>query len=247
MVFLVADDDHTLWMLMLELLHNELDCKVFEAANGLEAWQMLDSGLSPDLCIFDLRMPKMEGMELVAKLRSGSRFIKQKIMVCSTVNDRSTVLRAASLRVNAFLLKPFLADKFIAQVRRNCGKLNEALSPETLQWLPKVLERLRIGTKKYLELLEVLRMDVSEVIAELGDPSVHMDQIEIQLRLGAIRGASLTLGASALAAAITRLEDAIAAADEASILSSVIAIDTENNRVIAAAARIDKEHGHVPA
>jgi CheY-like chemotaxis protein len=219
---------------------------VLEAANGLEAWQLLDSGPSPDLCIFDLRMPKIGGLELLTRLRSDPRFINQKIMVCSTVSDRSTVLRAASLRVNAFLLKPFLADAFIARVRRHCGNLNEAVPPETLQSLKIVLERLRIGRKKYLELLEVLTTEVVKVITEMGDSSGRMDQHKIQLRLGAIRGASLTLGASALATTITKLEKAVSVADDASILSSIAAIETENNGVMAAAAQIGKKHAHVP-
>jgi two-component system chemotaxis response regulator CheY len=246
MKFLLADDDPTLRMLMQELLHNEFECEVLEAANGLEAWQLLDSGPSPDLCIFDLRMPKIGGLELLTKLRSDPRFMKQKIMVCSTMNDRSTVLHAASLRVNAFLLKPFLADAFIALVRRHCGDLNEAVPPETLQSLTIMLERLRISREKYLELLEVLTTEVAKFITEMGDQPVCTVQNELQLRLGAIRGASLTLGASALATTISELEKAIFVADDASILSSIAAIETENNGVMAAAAQIGKKHAHVP-
>jgi len=226
---------------MRELLRSEWGCTVVEASHGLEAWQLLNSGLTIDLCICDLRMPKMGGLELVGKLLSDPRFIMQKIMICSTENERATVVKAASLGVNGYLLKPFLAEDFLAHVRKLCGKADEAGTPESLESPPITLDRLRIGKKKYLELMDALTTQVMELVAELGVFSVGNDPTEIKLRLGAVRGAGLTLGALPLGSVIARLEHSLATVNEVSLASYRSAIEVENKRVMAITAKIAAE------
>ena len=120
MQILVADDDPTMRKLMGNLLHGRLGWEVTEVNNGLDAWRALESGLMPDLCILDLMMPGMGGLELLAKLRSDDRFKRQKVMLCSIQSRRSTVERAVSLGVNLFLVKPFTAAEFVKEVWRVC-------------------------------------------------------------------------------------------------------------------------------
>ena len=92
---------------MREILEANFNVEVVEAGDGLEAWNMLNAGLVACVCILDVRMPKMDGLSLLAKLRGDPRFKHQKVMLCSTVNSRATILEAARMHVDAFLLKPF--------------------------------------------------------------------------------------------------------------------------------------------
>lgn len=126
---LVADDDQTLRMLMRELLEGHLGAEVAEVASGTEAWNKLDAGLTPDLCIFDLRMPGIAGLSLLTRLRRDPRFKDLPVMICSTINSRSTIVEAAGLHVDAFLLKPFKADEFLERVRALCRKPRTDLPP----------------------------------------------------------------------------------------------------------------------
>jgi CheY-like chemotaxis protein len=88
MKVLVADDDPTLRMLMRELLRRNLDCEVIEAEGGSQAWQLLESQPAPDLCIFDVLMPQVSGLDLLAKIRNDPRLRRLKIMLCSSVNEQ---------------------------------------------------------------------------------------------------------------------------------------------------------------
>lgn len=66
-IVLVVDDDpviHTLLRDVLTLLHYE----VVEAWNGVEALQLLDQEITPDLIILDKTMPEMDGVVFAEEL-----------------------------------------------------------------------------------------------------------------------------------------------------------------------------------
>ena len=237
MKILVADDDPTMRKLMGNLLHGRLGWEVTEVNNGLDAWQALDSGLTPDLCILDLMMPGMGGLELLAKLRSDDRFKRQKVMLCSIKSRRSTVEQALSLGVNLYLVKPFTAAEFVKEVRRVCQPLPATALPEPLQPLEDVLERLGIERGLYLELLSVFTNDVADLITRTAAPN-NLSRSDWELRLGAIEGAGSSLGAVLLVAAATRLAVSVKAGDTTSIRANVEALGAENERLLAAVARI---------
>jgi len=239
MKVLVADDDPALRTLVRDLLEADLPgCELIEAADGHEAWQWLDSGSAVDICILDLRMPRLGGLELVAKLREDDRFKLQKIIVCSGVNERTPVLDALSLGVEGYLLKPFAVDTFSERIRKLLEKpaappLNEALVP-----VNEVLSRLGTNRDDYLRLLRTFTNDVSNVIADLrGDwtPDVRNHS---RIRLGAINCTGKNLGALQLAARAAALEKAVAANEIAARVSRTSALEVENKRVIAAALKI---------
>src|SRR5579863_2384921 len=97
MKVLISDDDATLRLLMGGLLRKRLGYEVVETTDGQKAWEALDSGLMTDLCILDLWMPGMGGLDLLAKLRSDPRFSRQKVILCSLENSRGAVQQAAAL------------------------------------------------------------------------------------------------------------------------------------------------------
>src|SRR5215216_6132443 len=65
---LVVDDDPTILDLVEELLADE-GYRVRRAVDGLEAWQAI-ADAPPSLLVTDIRMPRMMGSELVARLRA---------------------------------------------------------------------------------------------------------------------------------------------------------------------------------
>ena len=105
---------------MRSLLQRKLGHEVFETTDGLKAWEVLDSGMAADLCILDMWMPRMSSLHLVSRLRSDPRFQRQKVILCSAENRRSEILKAASLGISGYLIKPFGAEEFLKQVRKAC-------------------------------------------------------------------------------------------------------------------------------
>jgi len=98
------------------------DLSVLLAASGVEALRIL-GGTEPavDAIITDLNMPRMDGFEMIRRIREDTRLAAMPIIVVSADTDPSTPARVARLGVDAFFPKPYSP----AQVRR---KLEQVLN-----------------------------------------------------------------------------------------------------------------------
>lgn len=103
---LVAEDDSEAREL-LKLLLSDGRYQLLEAADGVEALQMLRTE-RPDLLITDIVMPRMDGYELVRKLREDERTADLPVIFCSaSYHEREVREMARSLGVRNTLSKPF--------------------------------------------------------------------------------------------------------------------------------------------
>lgn len=95
------------------------------ARSGLEALGIIDQpNADVGLIITDLNMPRMDGFELIQRIRNDRRTSGMPIIVISADTDPQTPERIARLNVDAFFSKPFSP----AQVRR---KLEQILNGKT--------------------------------------------------------------------------------------------------------------------
>ena len=98
------------------------DLSVLLAPSGIEALRILEgTGTAVDAIITDLNMPRMDGFEMIRRIRGDTRFAATPIIVVSADTDPSTPERVARLGVDAFFPKPYSP----AQVRR---KLEQVLN-----------------------------------------------------------------------------------------------------------------------
>src|SRR4029077_2583867 len=96
------------------------DVQVVQAPSGVEALQILDAAATPVRAVVtDLNMPRMDGFELIRRIRSDMRLRATPIIVVSADTDPDTPGRVAALGVDAFFPKPFSP----AQVRRTLEQL----------------------------------------------------------------------------------------------------------------------------
>lgn len=111
---LVVDDDPSLLRAVAETLRAE-GYEVTTARRGAEALGCIAQSL-PDLIVSDIRMPGMDGYELVRNLRASAR-TKLIPIVFLTAKDE-TADRIAGFRsgVDAYLTKPFEPDELLAVV-----------------------------------------------------------------------------------------------------------------------------------
>ncbi len=76
---------------------------VLSFGNGFEAWSYLEEKGNVDIVVSDVDMPKMNGFELLAKIRE-----KYPTKICIIVSqDSANEKTAMTLGANAFLAKPF--------------------------------------------------------------------------------------------------------------------------------------------
>ncbi|HEV8331560.1 MAG TPA: response regulator [Steroidobacteraceae bacterium] len=103
---LVAEDDPEARELLLLLLEGG-EYSLLEAADGMEALDMLRTE-QPDLLITDIVMPRMDGYELVRRLREDDRTAGTSVIFCSaSYHEREVREMARSLGVQSTLAKPF--------------------------------------------------------------------------------------------------------------------------------------------
>lgn len=108
MNILVADDDEECRNLLRELLEPEADTTLEFAHDGAHAWWFLsDEKRTFDLGIFDIRMPAVDGLSLLERIRGTPQLKGFPVMLCTGTQDRETVARAAHLSVSQYILKPF--------------------------------------------------------------------------------------------------------------------------------------------
>jgi len=113
MRILIADDEKELNAVIAKRLVMEgftVDC-CFNGEEALDYLRFADY----DAIILDIMMPKMSGLELLAKLRAQKNMVPVLLLTAKDgVNDRVTGLNAGA---DDYLIKPFSLDELIARLR----------------------------------------------------------------------------------------------------------------------------------
>lgn len=85
------------------------------ASNGQEAWEMIQND-RPDILISDIRMPFMNGLELVKTLNEN--YIKMKVILVSGYDDFEYAQQAIRYGVSEYLLKPISVPQMEELLKR---------------------------------------------------------------------------------------------------------------------------------
>jgi len=88
--------------------------KIYCVANGSAAVKVMEAQ-NPDLFILDIDMPDMDGYELAKKIRTSPDHAKKPIIFLTGNATRVHVLRALSLRVDEFLVKPTTHENLLTK------------------------------------------------------------------------------------------------------------------------------------
>lgn len=104
-VLVVEDEEMIRKGIVLTVNWEALDCKVVgEAANGLEGLEAVKR-LNPELIITDIKMPQMDGIEMLQKLREMGN--NTHVIILSAYDTFSYAQSALRLGAVDYLLKPF--------------------------------------------------------------------------------------------------------------------------------------------
>ncbi len=93
-----------------------IGCEVVgEASNGLEALEIAES-TRPDLVVSDIRMPRMDGIELAQKLID--KYPNIKVIFLTAYNEFEYARKAVRIGVSDYLLKPFSDGELEGSIQR---------------------------------------------------------------------------------------------------------------------------------
>ncbi len=87
---LVVEDQHELRELIAHWLETR-HYQVSEAADGVDAIELLQAGLEPDVILLDLTMPRMDGRAFLEWLRASPRHQHRRVIVASGYLDERPV------------------------------------------------------------------------------------------------------------------------------------------------------------
>lgn len=113
MKVLIVDDDVVSRMMLMHMVDSAGSYEVLEAEDGEEAWRQLDAGLQPALLFCDLRMPRLSGMELLARVKADERFASLPFVLVSAADDGATMEQALALGAAGYIVKPFDTAKVL--------------------------------------------------------------------------------------------------------------------------------------
>jgi DNA-binding NtrC family response regulator len=113
---LIVDDEAALRYTLRAILEEEGNLAIEEAEDGAQALERIDAG-GVDLVLTDLRMPRMDGMELLAEL-AGRPGAPRAIMITAHGSERMAVEAMKNGAVDYFA-KPFEGDEIVRVVHRS--------------------------------------------------------------------------------------------------------------------------------
>jgi len=93
------------------------------AEDGEEAMRFLqkdppfERAPRPDLILLDLNLPKRDGRDVLAAIKTDSHLRQIPVIVLSTSDSEQDVRRAYELHANCYLTKPVHMDDFVAKIQ----------------------------------------------------------------------------------------------------------------------------------
>ena len=112
---LLVDDHALLRTGVANIINQEADLHVVaEAGNGVEALEAYERH-HPDVTLLDLRMPVMEGVEVVRRIRE--RDPRARVIILTTYDTDEEISRALRAGAKAYVLKDISADNLVACIR----------------------------------------------------------------------------------------------------------------------------------
>ena len=182
---LIVDDSATIRKIITKHLGEKY--VTLCAANGEEAWQILQSNSVISLVFLDLHMPVMNGMMLLKQIRpSDSKHLLDLPVIMITGHEDSEAAKRASHTMGAtdFISKPFSSLDIISRAKahakfsRKIASLEQKLTPGSLtnlynkRGLQELGEKAILSSKQDQSELSILLMQIKDddsITAEFGE------------------------------------------------------------------------------
>lgn len=123
---LVAEDEALIRMDIVETLTGAGYRVVAECSDGEAAVEKARE-LDPDLCILDVKMPKMDGITAAEKIMNDT---SAAVVMLTAFSQEELVSRAAEAGAMAYLVKPFTPNDLLPQIKVALSRQSEMLALE---------------------------------------------------------------------------------------------------------------------
>ncbi|MBD3610350.1 MAG: response regulator [Gammaproteobacteria bacterium] len=115
---LVVDDDENIRMIVMYMLERE-GYHVIGAKDGKEAQEFIDGSETPDMALFDVMMPYMDGFELLSYARAKQEWSDIPIIMLTAKSQETDIVKALDNGASDYITKPFKPNELLARMRRH--------------------------------------------------------------------------------------------------------------------------------
>ena len=115
-IYIVEDDTDILAIESYALKGAGFEAQGFESAAGFNA--VMKEKL-PDLILLDIAMPGMDGLQTLTRIRQHPEWKNIHVIFLTAAADKTTIVRAAQLKVKDYVKKPFTPDELISRVEKH--------------------------------------------------------------------------------------------------------------------------------
>ena len=161
---LVVDDEETIREIVSSMLAGA-HFQTRQAASGVEAMSLLDSGEEFDLVLSDLMMAEMDGIALLE--RAKEKYPDVPVVMVTAVHDIQVALQALRNGAYDYLLKPFEREQLLATVRRALE--NRRLKRENDAYRTNLEALVAARTQQWKAALSELDRSYDMTLEALGD------------------------------------------------------------------------------
>lgn len=132
-ILLVEDNDDDVRLTKRALQKNHISNELVVVGDGQAAldWLRTAAGAGPDdssslpaLVLLDLKLPRVDGMEVLRQIRADPRMRRQPVVILTTSKEDQDVMRSYDLGANSYIRKPVDFEQF-----------SEAINQLGLYWL----------------------------------------------------------------------------------------------------------------
>jgi response regulator RpfG family c-di-GMP phosphodiesterase len=169
---LIVDDEPRLRQVMVHLMRGD-GFQCVEASNGLEALEQLAQH-SFSLVLSDLRMPKMDGLELLGEIRC--RYPDTAVVMITAVADVETAVKCLAVGAADYVVKPYQLDDVRARVSQALEKRRLIL--ENRAYRERLEERVEEQGRRLEELFLASIQTLAEAL-ELKDPYTRGHSVRV--------------------------------------------------------------------
>lgn len=125
-ILLVEDNDDDVMLTKRALQRNNIANQLIVMGDGVAALEYLQRAADPahgkprlpTLILLDLKLPRMDGLELLKRMRADPRLRRQPVVILTSSSEEQDIAKSYDSGANSYIRKPVDFEQFTAAIKQ---------------------------------------------------------------------------------------------------------------------------------